>query len=307
MPQWDAEVTIDAELVRALLGEQFAELDASSARLLGEGWDNSVWLVEERLAFRFPRREIAVPGVEREIDLLPRLAARLPLPVPLPIHVGRPSERFRWPFFGCRVLHGDEPATAAPTDQDRVAFAPALGRFLHVLHAPETRAAIDPAARLPLDPTRRGDMPWRVARSRAQVDLLRAEGVWAAPAVVERILAEAERLPAASGPGVLAHGDLHVRHVLVAEGTLVGVIDWGDVCVADAAIDLSLVWSLLPPGGRDAFVEKYGPVSPHRRLRARVLALNLCSMLALYARDVGNASLERESLAGLERTLVDWS
>jgi aminoglycoside phosphotransferase (APT) family kinase protein len=48
VPDWDADVAIDASLVRALLEEQFPELDASSARLLAEGWDNAVWVVEER-------------------------------------------------------------------------------------------------------------------------------------------------------------------------------------------------------------------------------------------------------------------
>jgi hypothetical protein len=41
-------------------------------------------------------------------------------------------------------------------------------------------------------------------------------------------------------------------------------------------------------------------------VRSRVLALYLGLMLLLYARDVGFAALERECLAGLERTLVDW-
>ena len=69
MPDWDAEVSIDAAVVDALLSEQFPQLDASSARLLGEGWDNAVWVVEETWAFRFPRRQIAIPGVRRKLVL----------------------------------------------------------------------------------------------------------------------------------------------------------------------------------------------------------------------------------------------
>ena len=112
MPEWDAEVTVDGVLVRSLLSEQFPELDARSARLLGEGWDNSVWVVEESWAFRFPRRAIAIPGVEREISVLPRLAPLLPAPIPEPRFVGTPSERFPWPFFGAPLLAGREPADA---------------------------------------------------------------------------------------------------------------------------------------------------------------------------------------------------
>ncbi len=84
MPEWEAEIAIDEGLVRALLSDQFPELDAASARPLAEGWDNSVWVVEDEWAFRFPRREIAIPGVERELEVLPRIAALLAVPVPVP-------------------------------------------------------------------------------------------------------------------------------------------------------------------------------------------------------------------------------
>jgi aminoglycoside phosphotransferase (APT) family kinase protein len=128
MPEWDAEAVIDDALVRALLTEQFPELDAASARLLGEGWDNSVWIVEEAWAFRFPRREIAIPGFERELAVLPRLAPLLPAPIPEPRYVGVPSERFRWPFFGAPLLSGREPADAELTDTAREGLGAVIGR-----------------------------------------------------------------------------------------------------------------------------------------------------------------------------------
>ena len=134
MPDWDAEVSIDAALVRALLGEQFPQLDASSARLFGEGWDNAVWVVEETWAFRFPRRQIAIPGVRRELAVLPTLAPLLPIPIPVPTFVGRQSERFPWPFFGTRFLSGNEIADAGLTDEARAAVGVELGRFLRRFH-----------------------------------------------------------------------------------------------------------------------------------------------------------------------------
>ena len=162
MPEWDAEVEIDETLVRALLSDQFPELDASSARLLGEGWDNSVWLVEERWAFRFPRRELALPGVRRELAVSPRLATLLPLPIPVPTFVGKPTDRYRWPFFGAPLLRGREAADASLVDEQRVELGRALGRFLRALHAPATLSQVDPGLELPLDPNRRTDMRTRV-------------------------------------------------------------------------------------------------------------------------------------------------
>jgi aminoglycoside phosphotransferase (APT) family kinase protein len=300
VPVWDAEVEIDEKLVRGLLAEQFPEFEAGSARLIGEGWDNSVWLVEERWAFRFPRREIAIPGVERELIVLPLLAPLLPVAIPEPRFVGVPGHRFPWPFFGARLLAGQEPAEAGHSDDARAELGGGLGRFLRSLHSPATLEAVDPDARLPVDPNRRADMEIRVERAREQ---LAALGRSTEPAVVE-LLAAASGLPH-SHELALCHGDLHLRHVLVDRASLTGVIDWGDVCRADPAIDLVLYWSLLSPVGREAFLAEYGPVPGERLLRARVLSLFLCAILVLYARDVGHARLEREALAGLDRTLAD--
>ena len=307
MPQWDADVVVSEELVRGLLAEQFPELDSDSARPLAEGWDNSVWLVEDRLAFRFPRRAVAAPLVEREVAVLPRLAPLLPVRVPEPVCIGLPSDRYPWAFFGCPLLPGRELAEAGLADEDRIEVGAALGRFLRVLHASETLEVADPDRTLPVDPNHRADMAVRVGRTREQLAALARVGMWSAPPTVEHVLDDAERLPARAAPGsqqALCHGDLHLRHALVDGGALSGVIDWGDVCVADPAVDLVLYWSFLPPGGRAAFVAEYGEVGPDGLLRARILGLFLCAILALYARDVGNASLEREALAGLDRVLV---
>ena len=297
MPEWDAEVAVDDTLVRALLADQFPQLDTASARLLGEGWDNSVWVVEEAWAFRFPRRGIAIPGVERELAVLPLLAPLLPVPIPEPRFVGVPSELFGWPFFGAPLLAGLEPADADLDDEAREELGAGLGRFLRVLHD------VDLGVDLPVDPIRRADMPFRVSRTRERLASL---DVWTAPPEVGRLLDEAERLPPSTRRAI-THGDLHHRHLLVDDRATSGVIDWGDMCLADPAIDLLLVWSLLPPGGRERFVAEYGAIDEASRLRARVLALFLCATLAIYAREVGHESLLRESVAGLERTLVDWS
>ena len=296
MPEWDAEVVVDAPLVRALLGEQFPELDASSGRLLGEGWDNAIWVVEDRWAFRFPRREVAVPLVARELAVLPALAPLLPVPIPVPQFVGRPSDHYPWPFYGAPLLPGEELADAGLTGGARTELGAALGHFVRALH--DVELDVD----LPADPNRRADMPFRVERARAVV--AETAGLVPPSERIEEILDEASQLPP-SEDRTLVHGDLHQRHVLIREQRLAAVIDWGDVCLGDASIDLQLVWCLLPPAGRARFVAAYGPIDADRQLRARATAVYFCAMIAAYAHSVGEANLESEALAGLERTLVD--
>jgi aminoglycoside phosphotransferase (APT) family kinase protein len=299
VPVWDAEVEVDEALARSLISARFPELAAGSLRRVGAGWDNVVWATEDDVAFRFPRRQIAIPGVEREIALLPALAPRLPLAIPDAAYAGAPCERFRWPWFGSRLIAGREIAEARLDDAARIALAPRLGEFLRTLHDLDAAAA---GALAPPDPMGRTDMAMRVPMTRAA--LAEVTPVWAAPAWVEDLLAEAERLPVPEA-SALVHGDLHVRHLLVdGAGAPAGVIDWGDVCRAHPSLDLSLYWSLLPPAGRDAFVRAYGPVGEHGLLRARVLALFFGATLASYARAEGMPELEREALDGLARTLV---
>lgn len=297
MPVWAAEVVVDEELVRRLLA-RFPELEVRSLRMLAEGWDNSVWVVDERYAFRFSRRAIAIPGVEREIAVLPRLAPLLSLPVPRPVLVGDPGKCYPWPFFGCELLPGVEAGDAALDDDARLGVGLELARFLRTLHS------VDLDVPLPLDFNGRADMPKRTALAREEVAELERLGLWRAPPQVTGLLDEAERLPPPEPP-VLVHGDLHFRHILVQGRAASGVIDWGDVCRSDPAIDLPLLWSFVPPDGRGAFLHAYGEVNEAQLLRARVLAIHLCAVLARYGRLEGLAGVEREGLAGLKRALVD--
>jgi aminoglycoside phosphotransferase (APT) family kinase protein len=303
VPEWDPDVDIDEKLVQALVSEQFPELDVRSVRLVGEGFDNSVWAVDDEWAFRFPRRALAVPLVARELAVLTRVAPLVPVAVPVPAFVGTESELFPRPFFGHRVLRGVEPADASLMDADRARLGVGIARFLRALHAPATREAVDGERELPVDPNRRADMPFRVAKAREWLGRL-ADLAPVQRTTADRMLDEAELLEPSSTEA-LVHGDLHVRHVLVEGGQLSGVIDWGDICIGDPAIDLQFVWSVVPPEARDGVLEEYGPVDDEARLRARVLAIMLSAVLTLYARHEGHAALERESLAGLERTLID--
>ena len=128
--EWAAEVTVDEALARRLIGEQFPELEVGSLKLLGEGWDTTVWRVDEEWVFRFPRRSYPVPGLQNEIVHLPELAPLLPLPIPNPTFVGRPSPAFGWPFYGCRFLPGRELADSDLDDAARAALARPLAEFL---------------------------------------------------------------------------------------------------------------------------------------------------------------------------------
>lgn len=299
MPEWDAEVEVDEALARQLIRERYPELDAEFLRRLGVGWDNTVWVTGDGIAFRFPRREIALPGVTREMRLLPQIAPHLPRAVPDAAYPGAPSSRFPWPWFGSRIVTGREISERRLDDEARGRLAADLGAFLGCLH----RLSVAALDTLPIDPMGRADMSVRVPRARAALDEVDPSSALTRRA--DGILRAAAALPAPDDV-VLAHGDLHVRHALIGDGgDLTGVIDWGDICRAPAAVDLSLFWSAFPPGARERFLAAYGRVDDATLVRARVLALFLNATLAAYARARRMPELERETRDGLERTLSD--
>jgi aminoglycoside phosphotransferase (APT) family kinase protein len=305
MHDWSPEVVVDQALARRLIGARFPELRLDAIRLLGEGWDSTAWLVDEQWVFRFPRRAVVVPGFRRELAVVPRLAPALPLPVPVAVHRGEPSAEFGWPFAGSRFVPGRELSDAAPDDSARVRHGRALGRFLRALHDVDPASLTIEGELLPIDANGRADMRDRATRAERQVAVLARLGLWRAPAALFPALEHARGLEPPRALAI-AHGDLHLRHVLVGDdGELSGVIDWIDVCRADPAIDLPLYWGYLTPAAREAFCAEYGPIAADGLLRARVLAVFLWGVLAEYAGDVGMEALGREAVAGLERATAD--
>lgn len=301
MPEWDAEIEVDEARASALIAASFPELDGASVRKVAEGWDNVVHLVDERWAFRFPRRQLAIPGVEREIATLPRLADQLPSPIPSPRWIGAPVDGYPWPWFGAAHLPGEELAMTDLPDERREAIATEVGGFLKALHAPRLASRI--GNELPVDPMRRADMTVRIPNARLRLQRAAAAGLWEPTEAVERLLADASSLPPSPRTRVL-HGDLHARHVLVDGERVSGIIDWGDVCTGDPSADLALAFGAFVGAPRRAFLSAYGRIDGLTEIRARVIAVFVASALLEYAADRGMEPLRRDSLRSLERAVA---
>jgi aminoglycoside phosphotransferase (APT) family kinase protein len=297
-PPWTAEEDVPAERAAAVIEAQFPELAPARAALLGVGWDNTAHLVNDAFVFRFPRRQVAAPLLETEARLLPVIAGRLPLPVPVPTFLGRPGPAFRWPFAGYRLLEGRTACRARLDPQQRAAAAEPLGHFLAALHA----LPVDEMLGLGVggDSIGRLDLTTRVPRALETLQRLPAAALGVDPAAV-RSLIEASASIRAPTTHVLVHGDLYVRHLLVdGQAQLCGVIDWGDLHLGNPAADLAVAHGFLPPAARPAFLRAYArrvPAGTWFLARFRSIFHSLC--VIDYARQTGDADLEREGRQSL--------
>ena len=279
---WAAERVVDPDLATLLIETQFRDLGSIVVEQFGEGWDNTAYLANNLMVFRFPRRQIAVPLIEIEARVLPRIAPKLPVAVPRPLWIGRASREYPWPFSGYPLISGRTADVAGLDDRRRSALARPLGEFLQALHAlPSQGLAGDTIGRL--------DGERLIERIRRLVP--------APDPAVRDILAASAGLRRSDRRSVV-HGDLYSRHLLVDEGgRLSGVIDWGDLHEGDPAVDLSVAWSFLPPAARRDFRAAYGSVDESTWRLARLRALHYGALLLDYARGIQDTHLVREGQA----------
>lgn len=236
---------IDTSLVRRLIDRQFTEWASLPVRPVAHsGWDNRTFHLGDEMLVRLPSAAGYVQQVEKEHRWLPRLAPLLPLPIPVPLAQGQPDEGFPWPWSVYRWLEG-EPAVSARID-DLPRFAADLAGFLIALQGADATDGPAPGSH---NFHRGGPPAYYDAETRVAIDVLAGEFDPAATtAVWEAALAAKWR-----GEPVWFHGDIAVGNLLVRDGQLGAVIDFGTSGVGDPACDLAITWTFLHGEAREVF------------------------------------------------------
>jgi aminoglycoside phosphotransferase (APT) family kinase protein len=262
-------VEVDDTIVRGLLQDQQPHLGGLPLARVANGWDNATFRLGDHLAVRLPRRAEAVPLILHEQHYLPAIALRSPVAVPVPVHAGRPTSDFPWPWSIVRWVPGAAAADAGPAD--RGPAAEALADFLQSLHMPaEAGVPVNPFRGVPLKD-----------RHAAVADRLGDRERYPRAAALGEVWAQACAARAWDGPAMMLHGDLHPGNILLADGgSLAGVIDFGDVGAGDPAVDFAVAWLMFDAGARHRFMGAFGAaVDADTWLRARGWALILSTAL----------------------------
>ncbi|RZF06885.1 aminoglycoside phosphotransferase family protein [Streptomyces albidoflavus] len=247
------EVLVDEELVRSLLEAQcpqWADLPLSFA---GAGTDNSMYRLGGDLLVRIPRTADTARSVRKEQEWLPRLAPHLACLVPEPVHAGTPTNAFPLVWSVYRWIDGD--VAGLDTVRDWAAFGADLAAIVRELHDIDLMGA-----------TREGDLSWYRGGS------LQACDQWISACLddcrtmvgseldveaLEKLWRAALGLPEAPGPHVWLHGDLKPTNLLVREGRVQAVIDFGCLSVGVPDAEHSTIWD-LPREARQVYWDTLG-------------------------------------------------
>ncbi len=286
------ETPTSEALVRLLLAEQHPQwADLPLRPVASAGTDHALYRLGEDMAVRLPLRPSAAGQAGKEQTWLPRLAPHLPVPISRPLAAGEPGAGYPWPWSVCAWIEGENPVVGGD------ALARDLAGFVLALQAIDATGAPTPGRHnfgrgVPLA-LRDGFTREAIARSEGLVDTEAVSAAWDAGLAT----------PTWAGPPVWLHGDLCPGNLLVADGRLAAVIDFGGLAAGDPACDLIVGWNLLSPSARAAYRDALR-VDDATWARGRAWALSVAIVQLPYYRET-NPALAANARATIAAVLAD--
>ncbi len=239
------KLIIDSTLVSRLLTSQFPQWkDLPVQPVVVGGWDNRTFHLGKQMLVRMPSAAKYAMKVKIEQKWLPKLAPLLPLPIPEPLAMGEPGEGYPWRWSIYRWIEGDTAASAHIADQ--CDFATNLAQFLIALQRIDTTDGPLPGLH---NFYRGGTLKTYDIEIRQAIDILKDK----IDTGVALELWEAALATTWQGLPVWVHGDISVGNLLVQEGKLSAVIDFGGLGIGDPACDLAIAWNMFGKKSREVF------------------------------------------------------
>ena len=242
-------VDITVDLVKKLIFEQFPQWSHLEIKpVKNSGHDNRTFHLGDDLTIRLPSGKEYEPQIQKEAKWLPVLAQPLSLPITAPVAKGKPTPEYPLAWSINRWLVGE---TVTHTNVDLQKFAIELARFLKELEAINAENGPQAGAH---NFYRGGDLAVYIEEFEQALTQLPAgpqrnhyQDIW-----TTALATKWEKKP------VWVHGDIAVGNLLVNDGHLSGVIDFGILGTGDPACDLVMAWTFFDSKSRKAFKEEMG-------------------------------------------------
>lgn len=238
-------VEINNELVSKLIKTQFPKwADLPIYSVEKSGHDNRTFHLGNEMTVRLPSRKEYAPQVEKELMWLPKLGQHLSLPISSPIASGKPAENYPFPWSINKWIEGD--TVTYDNVKDLNQFAVDLAKFLKEFQ--EIDATNGPIAG-EHNFFRGGSL--NVYNEETQNALINLKDIFEVEKL-SKIWADALQSEWEQDP-VWVHGDVAVGNLLVRDGKLCGVIDFGILGVGDPACDYVMAWTFFDKESREIF------------------------------------------------------
>jgi aminoglycoside phosphotransferase (APT) family kinase protein len=255
---------INTSLVQHLISSQFPQWKHLPIQPVAlSGWDNRTFHLGDQMLVRLPSAAPYAGQAEKEYTWLPKLAPFLPLPIPSPIAIGNPTQNYPWKWSIYHWLKGESAATAHIDNLTN--FAKDLAQWIAALHR------INPTGGPPPGPHsfhRGGSLSNYNSETRQALSLLKHKiDVPTATKLWESALSTSW-----SNPPLWVHGDISAGNLLVQNGQLSAVIDFGQLTIGDPACDLPISWTMFKNQSRQIFLSTLS-LDPNTILRARAWTL----------------------------------
>jgi aminoglycoside phosphotransferase (APT) family kinase protein len=237
-----------------LIKEQFPQWADLPIRPVEKGgMDNRTFRLGDEMLIRLPSAAAYAEKVPKEQKLLPILAAHLsipiPIPIPKPIAMGQPSKNYPWNWSIYGWLEGEN--SDALHDDDLPQFASDISLFLNELRKINTAYGLPAGShnfwRGAHPAVYDQDTRSAIAKLKGVIDCDAATALW------EKAISSKW-----SNDPVWIHGDFASGNILVKDGRLAAVIDFGGTGVGDPACDLVIAWTFLKDESRKIFKERIG-------------------------------------------------
>jgi aminoglycoside phosphotransferase (APT) family kinase protein len=265
------KVSISVSLVGRLIATQFPEwADLPIKHVPSDGTQHALYRLGEDMVVRLPHVQDADGQARKEFQWLPLLAPSLPLAIPVPLVMGDPADSYPWHWSVYRWFEGDTAATGRIANHRQAATD--LGKFISALQRADPAGA--PMSGRGVSLTQRDSYTRKaIASLDGTIDADAVTAAWEASLLA----------PAWESALVWTHGDLFPSNILVKDGRLSAVIDFGDAGLSDPACDMLGAWSFLSVDVHEFFRAELS-VSDATWARGRGWALSIALLALKYFR-----------------------
>jgi aminoglycoside 2''-phosphotransferase len=265
--------------------KEFPDLRWENSRRVGSGWDHEVIILDEKIAFRFPRDEYLKEKLILEINLLKYLNERLKMTIP----------EYKWiaksdVFAGYEMIQGESLKPEKfdrMDDEDKNMIVKQIADFFTSLHS----LPVDELKNLGVKDLNTERIFTNMEKETKDLfpDKISNEEIES----IEQFLPVLRKTFEDYPNKVFTHGDVSASNILIKNNRVNGIIDFTDRGITDPAIDFGRLWEFGKKFVEDVYKEYKADKDPDFFERSKIY-YKMTALWVLIAACEGHHQIEFE-------------